>query len=209
MGTVLAVLLGIDSLVAQVVQLPTIHQFSVRTSVIAPDRGSAYLGGIARASLGNANYGVPVFSLLPSVQRLFGRRFASSSFGRAGASVHATVIDLAAMDRAVLASAAARDALRPRDPRAVAIENQLRATSESDRATGAAVRSVADIQKENRRRKIAVGREGQELFSKGIAAETAGKTGTARIYYQMALRRVDAATQRRVHARLQSLGARK
>lgn len=35
---------------AQVVQLPSLRSFSVRTSVLVPDSGGAYLGGVNRSS---------------------------------------------------------------------------------------------------------------------------------------------------------------
>ena len=66
------------SAMAQVVQLPTVGTFSLQTSVMVPDSGSAYLGGNQRGSVGNNSLG-------------------PGSIAR-GASVHATIIDLNELD---------------------------------------------------------------------------------------------------------------
>ena len=73
---------------AQVVQLPSISTFSYSGTVLVPDSGSAYLGGRYAAA--------------SSSQRRLGSRAAGLSIGVSGASVHATIIDLNAMDRAIL-----------------------------------------------------------------------------------------------------------
>lgn len=82
-----------DVVSAQVIQLPTFHQFSVGTTVLVPDGGSAYLGGVDYARYGSSRRG-PF------------NRSSSSSVGSAGVSVHATIIDHEELDRAVLAEAA-------------------------------------------------------------------------------------------------------
>lgn len=76
-----------------VVQLPSFSSFSVDTSVMAPDRGSASLGGVGRSSTGSTAFG-------PGIgpgNRSFGRSTSSSN-----ASVHATIHDMDALDRATL-----------------------------------------------------------------------------------------------------------
>jgi hypothetical protein len=85
---------------AQTVQLPSRQVFSVNTSVLVPDRGGAYLGGVRRSSQGVTQRG-------PLRNRSLG---GATSAG--GASVHATVIDLRELDRLVLAEGAARRAAR-------------------------------------------------------------------------------------------------
>ena len=84
-----------EELTAQVIQLPTYRYFSVGTSVLVPDRGSAYLGGVGHAAYGSSQRGP------------FNRSH-GSSIGSAGISVHATIIDQDEIDRALLAEAAAR-----------------------------------------------------------------------------------------------------
>jgi hypothetical protein len=83
------------SATAQVVQLPTFHQFSTNSSVLVPDRGAAYLGGVDSAAYGSSQRGP------------FNRSI-GGAVGRSGLSVHATIIDHTELDRAVLAEAAAR-----------------------------------------------------------------------------------------------------
>ena len=90
------------------VQLPTFQFFSVATTVVVPDRGSAYLGGVNRAAYGSNTNGVPGLSLLPGVGRLFKNRGIGSEVSSSSAHVSATIMDLDELDKAVLAEAAAR-----------------------------------------------------------------------------------------------------
>lgn len=93
---------------AQVVQLPSYNFTTIGTTVSVPDRGAAYLGGVYRSSEGSTIRGVP---LVPFKNRAIG-----SSSGASTMSVHATLIDLAAMDEALLAKAAAKRAAAPYGP---------------------------------------------------------------------------------------------
>jgi hypothetical protein len=93
---------------AQVVQLPSYHVTSVDTTVSVPDGGAAYLGGIYGLSEGSTTRGIP---LTPFKNRAIGR-----SVGASTMSVHATIIDLAEMDEALLAEAAAKRAASPYGP---------------------------------------------------------------------------------------------
>lgn len=71
---------------AQTVQLPSFRQFHYSGSVMAPDRGSASLGGVSRSYASRA------------ARR--GSGVARSAGGsRGGASVHVTIIDHDAIDR--------------------------------------------------------------------------------------------------------------
>lgn len=78
----------------QTVQLPTFHYVGVSTTVVVPTRGTVSLGSIAGSTrtrfdhVGNRSCGVDSFS--------------------GGLTVGATVIDLAEMDREILAEAARR-----------------------------------------------------------------------------------------------------
>lgn len=83
-----------SNLDAQTVQLPTFRNFSVDTTVLAPDRGSAHLGsnpsyrwgGVSRGGI-PMNRGVGGGIVLP------------------GSSVHVSIIDLDELDEAILAAA--------------------------------------------------------------------------------------------------------
>lgn len=100
----------VDDCEAQVaVQLPTFEQFSVSTTVVVPDRGSLYLGGVNRSNLGRSSLGQSQFGRgLPGLgNRSFGRSSAAS-----GLSISATIIDHDEIDRALLAEAARRRGAR-------------------------------------------------------------------------------------------------
>jgi general secretion pathway protein D len=53
------------------VQLPTLSVVSVNTTVSVPDGGTVLLGGIKRLSEGRTEFGVPMLSKIPYVNRLF------------------------------------------------------------------------------------------------------------------------------------------
>jgi general secretion pathway protein D len=53
------------------VQLPTFNVISVSTTVSVPDGGTVLLGGIKRLSEGRSEFGVPLLSKVPYVDRLF------------------------------------------------------------------------------------------------------------------------------------------
>ncbi len=53
------------------VQLPTFQFVSVTTTVSVPDGGTVLLGGIKRLSEGREEFGVPLLSKLPYINRLF------------------------------------------------------------------------------------------------------------------------------------------
>lgn len=83
---------------AQIVQLPSLHTFSSSGSVLVPDGGTALLGGNSYARHGSTSSG-------------FGPLSNQTTMGNAGGStLSATVqiIDLEALDRAILAGAAPR-----------------------------------------------------------------------------------------------------
>ncbi|TWT50624.1 hypothetical protein Pla22_33670 [Rubripirellula amarantea] len=72
---------------AQVVQRPSIETFTYSGSVLVPDQGSTYLGGVSRASTSSSRRGL-------------NHRF-GGAMSHHGAAVSATIIDLDAMDRAI------------------------------------------------------------------------------------------------------------
>ncbi len=81
----------------QVVQLPTYHHFSLSTSAWVPDAGTAALGG--------TNYGSAASSA--GGWGPYGPRASSSSSGGSMLSASAQVIDLQALDEAILAGRSA------------------------------------------------------------------------------------------------------
>ncbi|QEG42700.1 hypothetical protein [Roseimaritima ulvae] len=86
-------LVGGKPAMAQVVSLPTQQQFSYRGSVLVPDGGSTYLGGVRRAASGSARRG---FGGVPfSSSR-------GSTLSHSGLSISATIIDHQEIDRQLL-----------------------------------------------------------------------------------------------------------
>jgi hypothetical protein len=79
------------------VQLPTFNFFTISTSVLVPDRGSVAIGGMNSGTAAQASSGLPVL----------GQRSLGVTHGVGGMSVGAQIHDLKAMDRELLADAAA------------------------------------------------------------------------------------------------------
>ena len=86
------------------IQLPTFRQFRVDSSVMVPVGGSASLGGVRRSQTGVTNRGVPIVGRVPGIGGAFNNRGIGFTDGTAQARVHATLIDLEAMDRAIRSS---------------------------------------------------------------------------------------------------------
>lgn len=83
---------------AQVIQLPSHHVFRSSGSVIVPDGGTADLGGIRRSSQGSVQSGFGPLS----------NRASASSIGGSSMSASVRIIDLEALDEAILSGATAR-----------------------------------------------------------------------------------------------------
>ena len=79
---------------AQVVQLPTLHTFSLETSVLVPDGGTTSLGGISRSASGSRS------------SHSLGSRPNGSARSASNASVSVQIIDLEALDKAIRQQAA-------------------------------------------------------------------------------------------------------
>ncbi len=79
---------------AQVVQLPSVHNFSYSGGALVPDSGSASLGGTSYARSGSVSNGWGPY----------GTRASGSSFGTSNASASVQIIDLRALDDAILSS---------------------------------------------------------------------------------------------------------
>lgn len=102
---------------AQVVQLPSFQQTGISTTVVVPDQGGAYLGGIQRGAMGSSTSGVPLLGNVPGAGRLFRNRGIGSSLSSSSFGVTATIIDLNEMDRQILGETAARRTLDPEEAR--------------------------------------------------------------------------------------------
>ncbi len=79
-----------QSALPSVVQLPSFSTFRFNGTVVVPDSGGAYLGGVKRYASGTARRG-----------RGLGHGI-GAGLGNSGMSVHATIIDLDEIDRQIL-----------------------------------------------------------------------------------------------------------
>ena len=77
------------------VQLPTFQNFSMSTTIVVPDRGRVYLGGVNRSYRSSSRRGAPLF---PGSSRAYGGGSSTS-----GVSVSAHIHDLRELDQARLA----------------------------------------------------------------------------------------------------------
>ena len=85
-----------------VVQLPTFRVFSVFTTVVVPDRGTAYLGGVSRVASGRSSVGLPIVGRLPGVGGLARATTRASVVSNSGVTVTATIIDHHELDQQLL-----------------------------------------------------------------------------------------------------------
>jgi type II secretory pathway component GspD/PulD (secretin) len=94
-----------SSLVAQVVQLPTVRFFNVRTAVSVPDAGTRSLGGINRNAYGSVGRGIPAIVDSPYGGRFFRNRSISGNASAARPAVTARIIRTRELEQDVLAAA--------------------------------------------------------------------------------------------------------
>jgi hypothetical protein len=194
---------------ASTVQLPSFSFFSVSTAVSVPDSargyGRVYAGGTKYAADGRSEFGPP---FLPGNRAIGSERAARGTF------VSAQIHDLHEMDSLLLSPEAREARAQRRATAAAAVATTERAQSAVERArTGQAelgrapIRSVADIRRERESAAGAKEREALALVERGEQARADGKPGVARVFYQMAARRLTEAPQAdgELKSRIQSL----
>jgi hypothetical protein len=204
-----------------VVQLPTYSFTGVSTTVNVPDGGSAYLGGINRASDGSSAFGAPVLGKLPFVGRGFRNQSIGSDRSASSFRVTATIHDFEAMDEALLNSASsslssaspqrrladtpaaiAGRTLQPRTPNLAGNWQAKPAAPGAAKTLNASDERARRASREQTREE-----EAENLFARGQKAEADGKPGLAKSYYQMVSRRSQGALKHQALARLEELGA--
>lgn len=203
--------------VGQVLMLPTQRTFSASTSVLVPDRGMAHLGSISYAREGSVTRGIPGLAQLPMAGRLFRNQAIGRELGHAGAAVTATIIDLRELDEQVLASARVpvlsaeelqlarkADFLNRNVARQGTQSPPLRARVETRPSNRS---SVAEIRRQNQLATLQRQQEAAEYLQRARQLDSQGKVGVARIYYQMAARRITGSEQQVILDRLQTLNA--
>lgn len=151
------------------VQLPTFSFFTVSTTVMVPDRG-----GIRGASFSHGNYGT--VRVGPGCTP----RVVGLDFGAAGIGISAHIHDFAEMEKALAAGEKARwEATPRRDPEVARLDANVRGGNSN-------LRSVAAIRREQQAAAESLKREAEALLAKARDAQSAGKSGIAKIYFRMA-----------------------
>lgn len=179
------------------VQLPTFSYFGVSTSVLAPDRGSAYLGGVNRAQSGSRQFGSP---LLP-----FSNRSSSHAVGGSSTRVSVWIHDLNAMDEALLNQSASYQAYLNGTNRRGADGWQQRLAESRTSAAGQATPSLEEVRQQRIAAEEARAGEAAMFFQRARLAEEAGKANVAKIYYQMVARRATGELKDQALARLEAI----
>lgn len=164
----------VPSVQAQVVQLPSVHNFSVQTTVSVPDSGGAYLGGLGRGEQSRRSQG-------------WGPRgYDTSRTGTvmgSGMMVHATIIDHQELDEKVLAEGRALRAargIRDEEPRPMV---------KAPAGSSGRIESVAAIKRRLAAEDAALEAEAQKAFDQAVAYEKAGEHALARSYFRLAERK--------------------
>lgn len=202
-------------------QLPTFEIFTISTTVVVPDSGTASLGGVSRSSQQRASRGVPGLSGLPAAGRLFGNRGIGSATSRSGAAVSAQIIDHDELDRAILGEGdglggggggidgAGRfdgEAGRLASKADFISRNVARGSLDREPVEPRArKKTVEEIRHDNlvaaeRRRG-----EAESLYQKATSAEERGLPGAARQYYLAASKRADGELRAEIQSRLTAL----
>ena len=193
---------------AQVLQLPVWSQFSIGPSVLVPDQGAAYLGGIRRSRYASVSRGNPL-GKLPFLGRLQRDRASGHDVSLSRGQVTASIIDHQALDAAVLAEAARRRGVtNGTSRRAVALAERLpsRRASVTPSRRYRASRAAPRRQPRRSPAQSPAGDDFAQVLARAEKAGAEGKTGVARILYRMARKRTDSgALQRVIDAQLSQL----
>lgn len=188
------------------VQLPTFSYFTVQTSVLVPDSGGAYLGGISRSQIGSRERGVPLAGKTPFLSPLARNRGIASTQTGGGMSVHATIINHEEIDAAVLDEALARRGLP-----ANALEAVATTPRPAPSAAQSGASSLADIRREQAAAEAdklsAQEKEAREYFAKAAGYEQAGQAALAKNFYRMAAVRATGELKARSLTRIAALDA--
>jgi len=199
-------------------QLPTFSYFTTSTTVSVPDCGGVLMGGIDRARSGSSEFGVPMLGQMPFAGPLFGNRSIGSERSAMSNWVTVQIHDFAAIDEALLGqpSSGRVAGLRPPGGAVAGSGRTLQqrypgAGSSWVLAPGATAAkppaaSVAQSRAQRAAEQATRQDEALNYFQRGRKAEAEGKSGVAKIYYQMAARRATGELKNQVLARLEVVG---
>ena len=173
----------------QTIQLPSIHQFSVDTTVVVPDSGQGFAAGNKRRSSSTRRIGG-----LPPQQALGIDRQA------AGVAVTAQIHDPQRAEAALADEARAR---RGGD----AVSQTPRQSDLALRSDDPGLMSLAEIQRRRAQQSAAADRESQAWMVKAREAQAAGKLSLSAGYYRAASKPASAGLKRQIDAELRRFRA--
>jgi hypothetical protein len=160
---------------ATTVQLPTFHYFSVNTTVLVPDRGATYLGGVNYSSAGRTQRGIP---------GLGGRPFTNTSTGRSTSGgnmwVTAYIHDFEALEEQLLGHGGIADGNSAPWRTANAVT--------AAKPNPSFAQSVASLRAQAANEDHAQQLEAEAYLKRAHEKLNEGKPGVAKIYFQMAQR---------------------
>ena len=175
---------------AQVIQLPSVHNFSYSGSAWVPDGGSASLGGHSGYGATSATRGFGPYS----------SRSTSANLGGSSVTISAQVIDLAALDQALLNSNVPSSQIKPGStvisadsPAADGIRSYLtNSTAREDEARGSDryrdwQRVLAGGSDVSLQHPAVVESNIRYYLRMGKEAEQANRILASRVYYRMAM----------------------
>ncbi|HEY2826994.1 MAG TPA: hypothetical protein VGJ04_05280 [Pirellulales bacterium] len=151
------------------VQLPTFHYFTSTGSVLVPDGGDVFLGGLGGAAAGRTQQGIPGLPSQPFTNSATG-----ASVGASNVSVSAQIHAFDAMDKALLGGAVVGNDFRP--PLVT-------------RQDSGGLQSVVAIRAQQAAGDAARDRLAGADLERGRELVAAGKFGVAKIYFQTAAKK--------------------
>lgn len=220
-------MLAAASACGQTLQLPSFNMNTVNTTVTAPDGGTIGLGGVARASEGRTERGVPMLGKLPYAGRLFNNRGIGRDVSNGYMTVTPRIIILEEEEAKLglpdyssgapiggaLSSSAVRSfgqstyELNETDVKALRLSQHVATNNFEPEQQQPIGPSPEELRRRNEAAAQARHSEAYKLFEQGITAEESGKANVAKIYYNMAVRRAPAELEEAIQARLDALSA--
>ena len=215
-------------------QLPTFNFTTVDTTVNVPDGGSALLGGIDRVQEGSNELGVPILGQVPFLNRLFKNRGIGRDVSSSRFRAHAKILILEELEQEVMNQASsaraargdrrtfeemaadyqAKEVIRQHEAQRRQAEYLSRIVEQEplvltriprDEPEQAEVPDLEKIRRENELARQQRDAEAVAYVEKAHAAQQAGKKGSARIYYNMAVRRAKGDFKQEILTQLEQL----
>lgn len=179
-----------------VVQLPTVQNFGMSTSVLVPDRGRTYAGGVNRSYRSSTRRGTPFF---PPSSRGYGGGTTAN-----GVSVSAYIHDFEEMDRTLLEQAA-----RNRGDRFGASQTSATfSTKVADRPElDHRLPRVSDVRRQMAAVRAEKYAQMKSQITVGLRREKSGDLAGAQAKYRVAMKYATPDHRKKIEARIEKLDA--